>query len=134
MPDIITTGDRDVDDATRRAERDLGSVITEVEHLTEQLADHTTTLDGLKEDKTWIVQRFEAIERDLIAIPRVPEDLATTFSETAANLASRLERLEAMATTDDDDHTDAPKRNRDRSDDRDDRQEEKRPNILDRLF
>jgi uncharacterized coiled-coil protein SlyX len=131
VPDVIATTDHGLEEGERRAERDLGAIANEVEHLAAQLVDHTTTIDGIKEDKTWILQRFEAIERDLAAIPNVPNELMTTFSESLANLTTRLERLEATAL--DEPETKAPKRDERRSDE-DDRPAEKRPNILDRLF
>lgn len=131
MPDVIATTDHGLEEGERRAERDLGAIANEVEHLAAQLVDHTTTIDGIKEDKTWMIQRFEAIERDLAAIPNVPNELMTTFSESLANLTTRLERLEATAL--DEPETKPPKRDERRSDE-DDRPAEKRPNILDRLF
>jgi uncharacterized coiled-coil protein SlyX len=131
VPDVIATTDHGLEEGERRAERDLGAIANEVEHLAAQLVDHTTTIDGIKEDKTWILQRFEAIERDLAAIPNVPNELMTTFSESLANLTTRLERLEATAL--DEPETKPPKRDERRSDE-DDRPAEKRPNILDRLF
>lgn len=132
MPDIIATTDHGIEEGERRAERDLGAIANEVEHLAAQLVDHTTTIDGIKEDKVWMLQRFEAIERDLAAIPNVPNELATTFSESLAHLTQRIEALEATAI-DDEPETKAPKRDEQRSDE-DDRRQEKRPNILDRLF
>jgi uncharacterized coiled-coil protein SlyX len=131
VPDVIATTDHGLEEGERRAERDLGAIANEVEHLAAQLVDHTTTIDGIKEDKTWMIQRFEAIERDLAAIPNVPNELMTTFSESLANLTTRLERLEATAL--DEPETKPPKRDERRSDE-DDRPAEKRPNILDRLF
>jgi chromosome segregation ATPase len=127
---VIATGEHGLEEGERRAERDLGAIANEVEHLAAQLVDHTTTIDGIKEDKAWILQRFEAIERDLAAIPKLPEELTATFSESLANLTSRIERLEATAT---EPETRAPSRS-DRTSDEEDRREEKRPNILDRLF
>jgi uncharacterized coiled-coil protein SlyX len=128
MPDIIATTDHALEEGERRAERDLGAIANEVEHLAAQLVEHTTTLEGFKEDKTWIVQRLEALERDLAAAPNVPAELTATFSESIANLTQRLERLE---TSEDDDHTEPPARRRS---DEEERREEKRPSILDRLF
>ena len=130
MPDIIATTDHGIEEGERRAERDLGAIANEVEHLAAQLVDHATTLDGIKDDKTWILQRFEAIERDLAAIPNVPGELTTTLSESIANLTTRVERMEATAL---EPETKPPSKS-DRTSDEDVRREEKRRNILDDLF
>lgn len=97
MGDVVTTTEHTAEEGVREAERDLGAVINEVEHLADDIAKHTTTIDGLKEDRTWITQRFEAIERDLVAIPRLPEELTSTLNESIANLTSRIDALEAGA-------------------------------------
>jgi uncharacterized protein YhaN len=128
---VIATGEHGIEEGERRAERDLGAIANEVEHLAAQLVDHTTTLDGIKEDKAWILQRFEAIERDLAAIPNVPAELTATFSESLANLTNRIERLEATAT---EPETKPPSRRSESTSDEEEHREEKRPNILDRLF
>ena len=129
MPDIITTGEHEVSTAERAAERDLGAVINEVEHLTAQLAEHTTTIEGLREDRQWITQRFEAMQRDLEAIPRVPGEL----TEAIANLVARIERIETSATHEEETHP--PERHESQSEEEDDHQgEPERRNFLDKLF
>jgi uncharacterized coiled-coil protein SlyX len=130
VPDIIATTDHGIEEGERRAERDLGAIVNEVEHLAAQLVDHTTTLDGMKDDKTWILQRLEAIERDLAASTNVPGELTATLSESIANLTNRIERLESTAL---EPETKPPSKS-DRTSDEDVPREEKRPNLLDRLF
>jgi uncharacterized coiled-coil protein SlyX len=131
MAEIIATADHGIEDGERRAERDLGAIANEVEHLAAQLVEHTTTLEGFKEDKAWITQRFEAIERDLIAIPNVPAELTSTITQSLANLTSRLEHLESTAL---EPETKAPARRDESRSDEEEHREEKRPSILDRLF
>ena len=132
MSDVITTG---VGDAERQAERDLGAVVNEVEHLSERLLEHTTTLDGLKQDKEWIAARIEALERDLEAIPKVPGELETTVMQSLSELTTRLERLE-NSLTEPDEHTEPPQRHRSEDESAEDRRErsEKGRSLLDRLF
>jgi uncharacterized coiled-coil protein SlyX len=132
MADVITTG---LEQGERQAERDLGAIVNEVEHLTAQLAEHTTSYEGLREDQTWIKQRLEALERDLAEIPRVPSELATTVTQSLSELTNRIERLESSATEDEEEHTRAPRRERESDEDeRRDDKHEKRPSSLDRWF
>lgn len=119
-----------MEEGERRTERDLGAIANEVEHLAADVAEHTTTLQGLKEDREWITRRFEALERDLAAIPKVPEELTTTFSESIANLTHRLERLEAE--DDEEEGTEPPHRHDENEGDH--RDEPPRRNILDSIF
>lgn len=132
MTDVISTG---LESGERQAERDLGAIVNEVEHLTAQLAEHTTTLDGLKEDRQWISSRIEALERDLTDIPRVPNELATTVMTSLSELTNRLERLESSSAEPEPEHTRAPERHSDESEDHEsEKRDESRPSILDRLF
>lgn len=135
MGDVTTTTEHAIDEGERRAERDLGAIINEVEHLTAQLAEHTTTIEGLRSDKEWMIQRFEAIERDLLAIPKVPEELTRSVSDSIAQLSTRLERVEA--TTSHEEETLPPPRRESRNegedDHRDDERHERR-SLLDHLF
>jgi chromosome segregation ATPase len=132
VTDVISTG---LESGERQAERDLGAIVNEVEHLTAQLAEHTTTLDGLKEDRQWISSRIEALERDLTDIPRVPNELATTVMTSLSELTNRLERLESSSAEPEPEHTRAPERHSDESEDHEsEKRDESRPSILDRLF
>lgn len=130
MSTVVTSGEQHMEEGERRTERDLGAIANEVEHLAADVAEHTTTLQGLKEDREWITRRFEALERDLAAIPKVPEELTTTFSESIANLTHRLERLEAEE--DDEEGTEPPHRRDENEDDH--RDEPPRRSILDSIF
>ena len=138
MADIITTAEGGLEEGERRAERDLGAVIQRVEQLVADVAEHTTTIEGMRENREWISQRLEAIERDLAAIPRVPEDLATSTSSSIANLTERLERIEGAMTDEDEDETKPPHHEHRRDEAGDEREHEngngKRPSLLDRLF
>jgi uncharacterized coiled-coil protein SlyX len=130
----LTIGGSGLEEGERRAERDLGAIVNEIEHLTAQLAEHTTTIQGLREDKEWITRRFEAIERDLQAIPRVPEELATTVSDSLTHLTQRIERLE---TPIEEERTRPPHREREENEDRNRESDERRSenrSTLDRLF
>jgi hypothetical protein len=73
---------------------------------------------------------LEAIERDLAASTNVPGELTATLSESIANLTNRIERLESTAL---EPETKPPSKS-DRTSDEDVPREEKRPNLLDRLF
>lgn len=126
---IVTGAEHGAEDSERRVERDLGAVANEVEHLAADVAEHTTTIAGLKDDRNWITQRFEAIERDLAEIPRAPSEIVSTFSESLANLTHRIERLEAI--DDDEPETKPPDRHRDESTD-DERRDEDRDRNHDR--
>jgi uncharacterized coiled-coil protein SlyX len=130
MPEIITTGD--VGDAERKAERDLGAIINEVDHLGERVVEHTTTLDGLKENWRWITEKIEQVERDAAAIPQVPGELIQSFSETVANLTTRLERLETGSA--EHQETKPPERRSDGEENREEKPAEKDRSILDHLF
>lgn len=135
MPEIIRSTEGGLEEGERRAERDLGAVIERVDQLIKDVADHATTIEGIKGDRQWITERLEAIERDLAAIPKIPEDLTSTLSSSIANLTERLERLEAATIDDEDEHTRPPHRDEHRDGDEDGRRrEEKRPTLLDRLF
>jgi chromosome segregation ATPase len=134
MSDVtLSTGDG-LEDGERRAERDLGAIANEVEHLAASITEHATTIEGLREDRAWITSRFEAIERDLQALPKVPDELASTVSESLANLANRIERLETPIQ---EERTRAPHRERESDEDRSlesDERKEKNRSTLDRLF
>lgn len=130
MSTVVTSGEQHMEEGERRTERDLGAIANEVEHLAADVAEHTTTLQGLKEDREWITRRFEALERDLAAIPKVPEELTTTFSESIANLTHRLERLEAE--DDGEEGTEPPHRHDENEDEH--RDDPPRRNILDSIF
>jgi DNA repair exonuclease SbcCD ATPase subunit len=134
VTEIITSTEHGIEEGERRAERDLGAIANEVEHLAASLAEHTTTIQGLREDREWITRRFEQIERDLIAIPRVPEELASTVSESLAHLTNRVERLETPL---EEERTRAPQRERESDEDRSresDERKEKSRSTLDHLF
>lgn len=134
MGEVITTNDG-LEEGERRAERDLGGVIERVEQLIKDVAEHTTTIEGMRENREWISQRLEAIERDLAAIPRVPEDIASTTSSAIANLGERLEQIEAALVDDDEEETRPPRHERETQHDDDERHSsDKRPTLLDRLF
>jgi uncharacterized coiled-coil protein SlyX len=133
MADVTLSTEQGLEEGERRTERDLGAIVNEVEHLAAQLVEHTTTIQGLREDREWITRRFEAIERDLQATPRVPEELASTVSESLAHLTNRIERLE---TPIEEERTRAPRHreeNEDRSRESDERKDES-PSILDHLW
>jgi DNA repair exonuclease SbcCD ATPase subunit len=132
MAEIIVGAEHGIEEGERRAERDLGAIANEVEHLAAQLVDHTTTIQGLREDREWITRRFEAIERDLEAIPKVPEELASTVSESLAHLTNRVERLE---TPIEEERTRAPHREESADESREsERRHDASPSILDHLF
>jgi chromosome segregation ATPase len=131
MANVITT---DLESGERQAERDLGAIVNEVEHLTAQLAEHTTTIEGFREDRSWINSRLEALERDLAALPKVPNELATSLLE----LTSRIERLESSSIPESEEHTEAPEREEHRESAEEPRAEngerKKSRSLLDGLF
>lgn len=98
MADVITTTEGGLEEGERRAERDLGAVIAQVEHLVKTIEEHTTTIEGLREDRNWITHRFEAIERTIAELPTtIPDELRTQLN-AIAELTSRIEHLEAATT------------------------------------
>ncbi|HEY2476368.1 MAG TPA: hypothetical protein VGI19_16415 [Candidatus Cybelea sp.] len=100
------------------------------------------TLQQLKDERRSIKQRFEVIERDLSASPKVPREILSTFSDSIAKLTQRIERLEATATAKAE--TKPPtRRDEDQEDGRQAKEDERRqgergrpgpPNLLDRWF
>jgi chromosome segregation ATPase len=135
MANVITT---DLESGERQAERDLGAILNEVAHLTERLTEHATSIEGLKEAKTWIVSHLEALERDLAALPREPGELATTISQSLSELTSRIERLESSSIPESEEHTEAPEREEHRESAEEPRAEngerKKSRSLLDGLF
>jgi|SRR5215472_9845441 len=132
---VVVGAEHGIEEGERAAERDLGAIENEVKHLAESIAEHATTIDGLREDRNWITTRFEALERDLAALPRVPEELTTELRETIAHLAERMERLESA--TIDEEGTNPPRRGHDDSTERENENGERkheRRNLLDHLF
>jgi DNA repair exonuclease SbcCD ATPase subunit len=133
VADIITTGEEGLTEGERRAERDLGTLTNEIEHIASDVINHTTSIEGLQADRKWIAERIEAIARDLEALPKVPEELARTFSEAISDLTTRVERLEESATHEE--PMTEPPRRREREEENDERREEKQDqSLLDRLF
>jgi flagellar biosynthesis/type III secretory pathway chaperone len=134
MANLITT---DLESGERQAERDLGAILNEVAHLTERLTEHATSIEGLKEAKTWIVSHLEALERDLAALPREPGELAATLTQSLSELTSRIERLES-SSTESEEHTEAPEREERESDEgrspESGERKEKSRSLLDNLF
>lgn len=112
---VVTTAEHGLEAGERETERDLGYALAQIENLISSVADHATTLDGLKGDKEWTTQRLEAIERDIATIPRVPEELASTTASSIADLTHRLERLEGSTTDDNDDETLPPQKHENES-------------------
>lgn len=140
MAEIIHTPEG-ISEGERRAERDLGSITNELEHLAEDVAKHSTTIEGFREDKQWITERLEALQRDLEALPRVPEELTRTFSEAIADLTTRIERLENSSshderTTKGPEHHHDQEEEEERSEDApsDHAESKKGQSLLDRLF
>lgn len=135
---VVTTAEQQLTEGERQAERDLGTITNELEHLASDVAEHTTTIEGLRGDRQWITQRLEALERDLVAIPKVPEELAESLRTAIADLSTRLDRLEA--TTHSEEHTEPP-HHRERDEERESDEEGRRDdethkghNLLDRVF
>lgn len=129
MVDIITSGEHAVGEGERKTERDLGAIINEVEHLAEIVAEHTVTINGVKEDLTWTREHLEALKRDAEALPAIPNTLA----EAIADLSTRQDRLEARHPHEEE--TKAPERDESR-DDREsepDRSEPRRLSWIDRI-
>lgn len=148
MTEIIHSTTEGIGEGERRTERDLGTILNELEHLAADVAEHTTTLEGFKEDRRWMTERLEALRRDLEALPRVPEELTRTFSEAIAELTTRIERLETSSSHEER-TTKPPEHHHDESEDgtseREDHSEESREDrrdhesrkgrsLLDRLF
>ena len=136
MAEIIHT--EEISEGERRAERDLGTITNELEHLATDVAEHATTIEGFREDRRWMTERLEALQRDLEAIPKLPEELTRTFSEAISDLTGRIERLESSSSHEE--RTTKPPERHEESEESDDedghREEEKRKDrsLLDRLF
>ena len=119
MPDVATT-ERSLEERERPAERALGAIANEVKHLAAQVAEYAATIRELKDERRSIKQKFEAIERDLLA-RKVPKEVLSNFSSSIATLTQRLERLEATAI--DKEETKPPKPPKRHDEDRQNRRE-----------
>lgn len=121
------------------AERDLGRIENELAHLVESVEEHTETLKGYGEDRRWMTERLEALERDLAAIPRVPAEITNEFASTIASLQNRIAALEREPESESE--TKAPpkheresERETEHTEHERDREPEKRHRTLDRIF
>lgn len=138
MADVHVTdgeGEGGASDAERAVERDLGAALNELDHLAETVAEHTTTLKGYEDDKRWITERFEALERDLATIPRVPGEITTEIASSIAELRNRIAALETEPEREPETKPPpAHEREDGREGGRDREHTEKRRSILDRVF
>lgn len=140
MTEIIHSTAEGISEGERRAERDLGTITNELEHLAADVAEHATTIEGFRDDKRWMTERLEALQRDFEALPRVPEELTRTFSEAIAELTTRIERLETSSSHDER-TTKAPEHRHDEEEeeerseaDHSDHERKQGRSLLDRLF
>jgi len=132
-----------IEEGERTAERDLGKIENEVEHLVKELEQHATTIHGLEGDRDWIRERVEALTRDLEAIPKLPEETLATMRESLAHLAERIETLEREVMEPEEEEETKPPEPHHEEENRDDREARDRDerhkrrenqSILDRLF